>query len=768
MGTNALLGHLGSGKTSVLNGICFSLFGTFPELQTKKLKIDDLIMKKPTEKDKAEVEVYFQIDGTIYSVKRIVEKGKGTTYSEFRENCKLIESPNSQRVTEAIEKVLKVDYELFNKAIYSEQNALDYFLTIPKGQRMKKIDELLMIDKFEKARAGAVALTNKIAERKLGKQSIVEQTDLDELQRLISELRLGLDNDLKEKISLQKTLESITYDKSKLEKEYSELKKTKENLEVLKREEKGLDSAIKETTVFIQSLEVALKGTDRVSIEKNLNSLKNFSRELEDLLREKQKKYQKLQEQASKAKAEVEFLRKEKIEKLEKELKEKTRIKNEFEKYKKDIGENIEKQLEEGKLKLEKIIGETEALKMKIRDSREIIEQLSLVKAKCPICERRLEDERKSTLIKQKKTQIENFMGILEKSNKEKIVIEKKIKELESDRNKLERMLNDIKNFDDIKKELENTKNIYVVLSESSVKMENELAELRNELEEIQNKLKDVTEKKQQNEILVMKFMDYLSKKQRFEELTRQRERIFRQLTELEKQLEGKGLNEMENWLRNLIAKEKETTMRILGIEQIVKEKDVRLKEFERTLFTVTKEREEIKKLDKLIVELKIFTKALESTQVELRKEFIEAVNYTMGKLWNTLYPYKDFIGIKLIIDEGDYVLQLQETSGKFVNVEGVASGGERSIACLALRIAFALVLAPHIRMLVLDEPTMNLDVTAVRELATTLIERIGEFIDQTFLITHQAELEDAVTGHAYRFERDKTKDDVTKVISIT
>src|SRR3989304_9326670 len=174
-GTNALLGNMGAGKTSILDGICFSLFGTCPSLQSKKLKLDDMIMKKPFEKDKAEIESHFQVDSNVYSVKRVIEKGKGTTYSELRENGKLLEAPSTQRVNELVEKILKIDYDLFSKAIYSEQNALDYFLTIPRGQRMKKIDELLMIDKFEKARSNTVTLINRLAERKFARQNIINQ-----------------------------------------------------------------------------------------------------------------------------------------------------------------------------------------------------------------------------------------------------------------------------------------------------------------------------------------------------------------------------------------------------------------------------------------------------------------------------------------------------------------------------------------------------------------------------------------------------------------
>src|SRR5271157_1810109 len=102
-GTNALLGSMGSGKSSTMDAICFAFFGTFPNLQTKKLKLDDIIMKKPSEKSEAEVEVDFNLGDVNYSVKRVIEKGKGTTYSEIRENGKLLEAPNTLRVTEIIE-----------------------------------------------------------------------------------------------------------------------------------------------------------------------------------------------------------------------------------------------------------------------------------------------------------------------------------------------------------------------------------------------------------------------------------------------------------------------------------------------------------------------------------------------------------------------------------------------------------------------------------------------------------------------------------------
>ncbi len=767
LGTNALLGHMGSGKTTILDSICFGLFGTFPNLQSKKLKLDDIIMKRPIEKSRAEVEAQFQSDGKSYSVKRVIEKGKGTTYSEIREEGKLLEAPNASRVTEIVEKILKVNYELFSKAIYSEQNALDLFLTIAKGQRMKKIDELLMIDRFEKTRANAVVLTNKIVERKLGKQSIVEQVNVEELEKIIGDLKTSFEKTKEEKLLLEKILTEIIAERQTLETEVTQLQKVRENLEILKREENGISSAIKETSLSLESLERMLKDVNKESIEKNLNFFSKLIKEFEDLLIEKQKEYQKLQEQTSKAKAEVEVLRKEKIERLEKELDEKLKIKKEFDRIKKSLGEDTERDLEEKRHLLEKFVGEVESIRIKLQDLLDLVDQLSSIKAKCPICESKLTEARKIVLIKQKKAQIAILKESLDKASKNKQLTERELRELEFAVNRLSQMVVEIKDFDEIRTELENSKNIYAVLNESAVKLEKELSALRIEMQNLQNKLKDTTDKKQQFQILNLQLHDYIVKKSRIEELFQQRNNFVRHIEELEKNLIGKDLVRLELQLRNSLAKEREVTTKILGIDQISNEKENRLKDFEQTLNNAIKEKEEIKRLDKLIRELKVFEKALEETQIELRKEFVTAVNYSMNQLWNTLYPYQDFVGIRLSIEEGDYVLQLQTQGRDWIDVDGVASGGERTVACLALRIAFALVLAPQLRLLFLDEPTMNLDTKAVSVLASTLRERIGEFIDQTFLITHQSELEDAVTGNAYRLERDKAKDEITKVIRL-
>jgi len=765
-GTNALIGIMGSGKSSILNGICFGLFGTNPELQSRKLKLDDLIMNKPQIRETAEIEVSFRVDGADYSVKRIIEKKKGTTYSELRASGKLIEAPSTQRVNELVEKVLKVDYELFSKAIYSEQNALDYFLTIPKGQRMRKIDELLMLDKFEKARSNTVSLGNKISEKKTAVESLLSNVNLTELQNTISTLKSSLDNIMTEKIQLEKELKQVLVNRTTGENELKVLYKTKENFEHLKRDEISLSSAINEISSTLEKLEESLKGVDKEAIGKNIKSFSDVLDNLEETLKEKHEEYQKISDQYSKAHAEAEVYKKETITRLKNELEEKLQLQRDAEKLKKQIGTDTDKGLEKKKELVERYVGKIEALRIKIEDLSEMIDQLSSVKAKCPICESKITEEKKIILIKQKKQQIKNLYEEMEHATKQKQLSEQDLRDLELSINKLNRILDEIEDLDNIKSNLENAQYIYAVLEESSVKLESELKAMKVELEKMNKTLIDARDEKQNHELLVLHMKDYELRRSRIEDLVRQRAEVTRHLQNLEKVIVGKDLIALEGELRNLVGKEKELSAKIAAVNQLSVERDTRLKELESILSKVTKEKEDMKKLENLTIQLKIFAKALEETQIQLRQEFITLVNYSMSQLWQTLYPYQDFTGIRLNIDEGDYVLQLQARN-EWVNVEGIASGGERSIAALTLRVAFSLVLAPQLRIAFLDEPSHNMDSQALSKLAMTLKERVHEFMDQILLVTHQTELEEAVTGYAYRLERDKSTDGYTQIVQL-
>ncbi|MEM5793522.1 MAG: SMC family ATPase, partial [Candidatus Aenigmatarchaeota archaeon] len=233
-GINVLVGPIGSGKSSVMNAICFGLFGTFPDLQSRKLKLEDLIMNKPRVMDHSEIVVDFVVDGKRYSVMRVIERNKGTTYCEIRKEDQLIDSPSSQKITEVVEKLLKINYDLFSRVVYSEQNEIDYFLRLPRGERMKKIDNLLMIDRFEKVRSGVVTLGNRIFDIKRTIKNLIDSQDLENSKKMVHELEREIENLLDEKEILFKKIVEMRENKSILEKKLEKLEKEEKNLIELK------------------------------------------------------------------------------------------------------------------------------------------------------------------------------------------------------------------------------------------------------------------------------------------------------------------------------------------------------------------------------------------------------------------------------------------------------------------------------------------------------------------------------------------------------
>src|SRR3989338_7820599 len=187
-GTNVLIGSMGSGKSSTMDAISFALFGSFPALQAKKVKLDDTIMNKPEQKNKARVALTFKINGQDYTVKREVPRCKTATGELWRGDT-LIEAPQTQRVTERVCELLKIDYDLFTRAVYAEQNNIDYFLEIPKAQRKQKIDELLKISKLENARKNLSTVSTRLKDICLEKQKTAQKAqDASQAPQLAAEV----------------------------------------------------------------------------------------------------------------------------------------------------------------------------------------------------------------------------------------------------------------------------------------------------------------------------------------------------------------------------------------------------------------------------------------------------------------------------------------------------------------------------------------------------------------------------------------------------
>ncbi|HLD78854.1 MAG TPA: AAA family ATPase, partial [archaeon] len=100
-GVNVLVGMMGGGKSSVLDAVCFALYGTFPALQQRRVSLDELLHKAPQQRTGAEVAVEFTRSGKRYRVARRIALGKGTAEAELREEGELREA-NPGNVTREV------------------------------------------------------------------------------------------------------------------------------------------------------------------------------------------------------------------------------------------------------------------------------------------------------------------------------------------------------------------------------------------------------------------------------------------------------------------------------------------------------------------------------------------------------------------------------------------------------------------------------------------------------------------------------------------
>src|SRR5271157_4763112 len=84
-GVNVLIGVMGAGKSSVIDGISFGLFGTFPSLNHKRTTTENLISNRPNIENSAEVRIKFNLESDEYTVTRKISK-KESTSSRLEKN----------------------------------------------------------------------------------------------------------------------------------------------------------------------------------------------------------------------------------------------------------------------------------------------------------------------------------------------------------------------------------------------------------------------------------------------------------------------------------------------------------------------------------------------------------------------------------------------------------------------------------------------------------------------------------------------------------
>ncbi len=759
-GTNVLVGRMGAGKSSVMDAISFALFGTFPNLQTRKIKLDDCIMNKPVQKEKARVELEIELKSGVYRIVREITLGKGTTHAEIVKDGELLEGGNTSRVNEVIVNTLGINYELFSRAIYSEQNQIDYFLQIPRGKRREKIDELLGIDKFEDARKNLMSLRNRLKDRISDKKADLDVLEKENLPDKIKDIGREVNHLESEIQALNERLVRIRENYTKIKNEVSVLENARERLEKLKNERESIIGKLSVLQERIKTYE------EKYS--------KYLEADLESKLASAREKMTKIKEKRENVESEIKRLT-EKSASIESQLKDVENKKKKLEEAKKQLDELVSKlsKKEELQKKVDELRKRIEETKKKIAEDKANIdvliereEKLSEAEGACPVCGQPLETHKKEEIISHIRIEKEKLTDERTKLSEELSKLELELNELlrqQRDLDKLEGKRTILENnIDQIREELK----LAETLPGELERIKGRLPDLEKELQEIKQSYDKLSELIPKLERLLEIKTDWVKSKQQIENIKKRISEI--EVEEKSIKFNPKVYEEKKELLLNLASELSKIESEIKGKTELVNEKKKLLQEIKQKIEFVDSIREELIVLDEAIKNIDIMLATLETTQVAMREEFINAVNSALEDIWPRLYPYEDYKNLRLFVDGKDYILQLQRRDGNWVNVEGVASGGERSTAALALRVAFALILTQNLSWLILDEPTHNLDKEGVLTLAKTLKEHLPTLVEQIFIITHDEDMENAVSGTLYKLEREKGLDEPTRVVLVS
>lgn len=826
-GLNVIYGVNGSGKSSVVEAIAYALFGEnvrFGNVLREGKQSGKVEVVFTVGNDVFRVKREFTKSGTVSAI-LLDDKGKPLEIAKSKEVTKKIEKllgidsklffkaiyGAQNKITELFDETGQKRAELFDKILGMEelskarqvlkriQNLVEAEL---RGLRVVELE--LEKKKLEEERDELLERTTKLLTEE---QKIIKK--LEKLESMLTSMGEKLSEaerkyrkllELREK---EKELEGKLDTISRQIKFYDVDESVTEELAIAEKRLKRAESLEREKGALLSRIELLKREMKRLPeeeppspqpIERELSELEKRRRSLEELLsslENKERELIKTREQILRI-----LRRREEInDELEVIRKEKEILKRELAKEGK-----IQSKLEDTKRLLEKTVAELGFLE-RIEGIKEM--------ERCPVCETPLSEEKRKEIIKRGERKRSELMNIKQKLHKEIRTLEELKREIEKIAGRLgelerrEKMLREEletltkpeigpveKELLEVRKKIEGYKEEIRKLIEAEKKAVEKLNEIKR-LIDLWNRRKALAEELKRLEDQVVRVeeelkrlggleelrlsVEELKEKMRSFQLLKEKEKIEKEMLIVQKQImdlknaeeEYKKVREDYETLSAEIGREK---VRLEGTKKLLEEISERLKKTEESLKGVV---EGIRRAQHLKKWKEILAKLLEAwvaTVSEVRKMRMEAVNRALKLVWKRVYMarYSDYRDIELTQRETrgghTYELLLKGERG-WREVEKL-SGGERTLALLALRIAVSYLLSGRASFLILDEPTHNLDADLSRQFAAFLKEATTEepLFSQIIVITHNPVFADEADV-VYRFEREKTGNDPTRVV---
>ncbi len=739
-GANLFLGPMGSGKSSVVDALCFALYGTYPKLGRRDVTVEDVGNFRHPEKP-VKVELEWDEDGTAgrkYKVIRDLSESQGWLYVDG----KLVQK-GARAVTEEVEKILQIPYELFSRAVYAEQNRLDHWLSLPAGPRKAELDRLLGLDKFEKARKASGDAIHSLKEKASAMEAAAPAGQIEEMKKGIGTLGASL-------ASREANLDALAKKHSELSASLASSQKKYDEAEKIMFKRQSLEQAMQRSLGTIRTLEQMLAGQPKdVKIEDIKSQTAGYAlqrQKIETVLKELQNKRQTVSQSIGQIDSQInnEKLKASKASALKEKLMQLLEGKG---------AQVLKEELSSSQSSLQQSISRQAGLQISIEDEKKVLQALEVGKAHgeslhpaahCPVCSQPLDENAREKLRTEHEANAKKLKADSIRAQQLILSSRERIDSLtvrDAEATRLATQISALVSEADLLK-----------LQESLSQAKADSHELLAQVYSVSEQLKAVQAKESELSQTLSKLSDALEWQARLAS-----DKAF--LQEVEKQLASCQLPP-EEWLkikltRDVLIKEgAQASERLKSEQALLSAQKLMLEQSLKSAALLEERRAQALAMRSQMDEIGSFRSILLTTQAQMRSRVLEEINLALNRLWPLVYPYGDWSAVRLVGDEKDYSIQIYQ--GQWKALDAHASGGERACLALAVRAALSILLTPHLGWLILDEPTHNLDGQAVQSLGRALAERIPQVIGQVIVITHDMQLLESTPARVFRFARDK------------
>jgi DNA repair protein SbcC/Rad50 len=269
-GFNCLVGGLGCGKSSVLYGIDFALFGD-PIGRSY-----EYLLREGT--DFGKVTIQFNQSGNTYLLTRgLRRRGKGIS-QDFEElklwhDEKLIASMKADAIAEQLKAITGFDRDLWREIVWVRQEHLKELIDAAPRDRQKRLDELFGLSDYEAAWSNVAQF---LRDYETEKRLLEKDPDVTGKEKLGDEYNRVTEEYTLLEMDLQDSGERLAVAKRRMEEADAKVKRVEEKrlaVEDLKRKEARLQANI----TNIQDAQSALvqRAEDKKTVLRNLQQRRN-------------------------------------------------------------------------------------------------------------------------------------------------------------------------------------------------------------------------------------------------------------------------------------------------------------------------------------------------------------------------------------------------------------------------------------------------------------------------------------------------------------